>query len=196
MLQGHARSQSLSASWRHVPAHELRVALEASGREDEREAPAGQLAQRLAKPNLRRRGVPAPRVSRGTSKRAPVVSGLPVSRSTTGAPSDSSQARAPSRRSTTSACSAASPPGHCARNVSRSGSARRRRSRAASIRPGGRPSRGPPDSCTQLGCVHGRDETGHARARDDEIDPRVAWGRGMPRPTRARSSPCARRTRA
>ena len=46
------------------------------------------------------------------SKRTPVVSGLPVSSATTGAPSARSHRAPSSSRSQTSRCSAASPPGH------------------------------------------------------------------------------------
>ena len=60
------------------------------------------------------------RVRRSGSKRMPVVSSLPVSRATTGAPSDSSQVRSPSTRSNSSRCSSGSPPGHSARKRSNS----------------------------------------------------------------------------
>src|SRR4051812_36692041 len=54
-------------------------------------------------------------VSPSGAKRSPVVSGLPVSRSTTGAPSDSSQRRSSSRRSKRTRWRRSSPPGQSAR---------------------------------------------------------------------------------
>ena len=59
-------------------------------------------------------------VSACVSKRRPTVSGLPVSRASTDAPSDSSQSSASSSRSHTSVCSAGSPRGQSRRNASSS----------------------------------------------------------------------------
>src|SRR3954452_172634 len=71
----------------------------------------------------RKWGVPAARVSvatrPSTSNRRPVVRGLSVSRSVTGAPSASSQSRSASRRSNTRRCSWGSPSGHSARKSSK-----------------------------------------------------------------------------
>ena len=106
-------------------------------------------------------------VSARVSKRTPVVRGLPVARSITGAPSCSSQARSSSSRSNTSRWSFVAA-GALARKSRTRGGARSPRSRAASSRRRGRPSRGRRRRrrARRLGR---RDEPGHPGARDDQV---------------------------
>ena len=127
--------------------------------------PAGSSASGSPSRTSRPPRAPAPRSAARVSNRAPVVRGLPVSRCSGRAPSDSSQARSASRRSNTVRCSSGSPPGHSARKRSKSrwrqitplessiepparspfsrSTTRRRAARPARRRPG-RPCRRPP----------------------------------------------------
>ena len=78
------------------PAHELRIPLETAGREQERRRRRPAWARRDARrPPARTSASVRP----AGSNRTPVVSGLPVSRSTTGAPRASSQSSPSSSRS-------------------------------------------------------------------------------------------------
>ena len=107
-------------------------------------------------------------MSAGGSKRTPVVSGLPVSSATTGAPSARSQAIAASSRSQTSRCNAGSPPGHSRRKSSklrcRHDDARREQHRPARTRAALQHER----ARAQLGRAHGGAEPRHPGAGDDE----------------------------
>ncbi len=120
--------------------------VEPARRQNERRPPSGDVrCQTLGhvRADVARSLEPGSRSARAVSKRLPIVRGLPVSRSTTGAPSDSSHVEAVIEPLDDQALQR----GVAARALraevlERRGGARSRRSRGASSRPGGRLSRG------------------------------------------------------
>ena len=216
---GEAEPQAVAFAARRGPQHQAsaspvmwlrdqrREAAEAAAGEDDRGVVARQLAQRNAV-QLDRPGRASQRARHaGGVEAPPVVSGLPVVRSSAGAPSDSSQSRSPSRRSNTSVEAPRRRPGIRGGSPRSGDAARSRRSRAASSRRLGRAFSSSRTDAPRERRLGGRHQPGHAGARDHDIPVRcirVSSTRASVRgetPTfalsiPARSSPCARRTRS